>query len=101
MRTTFLAAMMATATAASAAEPPDPELLSIIERQQQQIEILQQQLDSQRDALEALRRQVEENVAATGITLTGDDLERLAAIAPRGVAAGLRYPEAGMRAVNR
>jgi hypothetical protein len=65
MRTTFLAAMMATATAASAAEPPDPELLSIIERQQQQIEILQQQLDSQRDALEALRRQVEENVAAT------------------------------------
>jgi aryl-alcohol dehydrogenase-like predicted oxidoreductase len=44
---------------------------------------------------------LEENLAATEIELTGDDLERLEAIAPSGVAAGLRYPEAGMQAVNR
>jgi aryl-alcohol dehydrogenase-like predicted oxidoreductase len=44
---------------------------------------------------------LEENLAATEIELTGNDLERLEAIAPSGVAAGLRYPEAGMQAVNR
>jgi len=42
-----------------------------------------------------------ENVAATEITLTVDELERLDAIAPKGAAAGARYPEAAMRAVNR
>jgi len=44
---------------------------------------------------------LEENVAATEITLTADELERLDGIAPKGAAAGARYPEAGMRAVNR
>jgi aryl-alcohol dehydrogenase-like predicted oxidoreductase len=44
---------------------------------------------------------LEENVAATEISLTKDELERLEAIAPKGTAAGSRYPEAGMRAVNR
>ena len=44
---------------------------------------------------------LEENAAATEITLTVDELERLDAIAPKGAAAGARYPEAAMRAVNR
>ena len=44
---------------------------------------------------------LEENGAATEITLTADELERLDGIAPKGAAAGARYPEAGMRAVNR
>ena len=65
MRTAMLAAMLATLPAAYAAESPDTELISIIETQQQQIEMLQQQLDAQRSALEALRQQVEQNVAAT------------------------------------
>jgi predicted porin len=65
MKTAMLAAMLVTGTAALAAEPPNAELMSIIEQQQRQIEMLQQQLDAQRDALEALREQVQENVAAT------------------------------------
>ena len=65
MRTAILAAMLATGTAAFAAEPPNAELISIIEQQQQQIEQMQQQLDAQRDALESLRQQVQQNVAAT------------------------------------
>ena len=44
---------------------------------------------------------LEENAAATEITLTVDELERLDATAPKGAAAGARYPEAAMRAVNR
>ena len=44
---------------------------------------------------------LEENVAAAGITLTREELDRLDAVAPRGAAAGARYPEGGMRAVNR
>jgi len=44
---------------------------------------------------------LEENVGAIGVHLTADDLARIDAIAPRGVAAGLRYTEAGMRSVNR
>lgn len=43
---------------------------------------------------------LEENVGALDVQLTTDDLARIDAIAPRGVAAGLRYPEAGMRSVN-
>jgi aryl-alcohol dehydrogenase-like predicted oxidoreductase len=46
-------------------------------------------------------RYLEENVGAVDVHLTPDDLARIDAIAPRGVAAGLRYPEAGMRSVNR
>jgi aryl-alcohol dehydrogenase-like predicted oxidoreductase len=46
------------------------------------------------------RARVEENAGAAGITLTPADLDALNAIAPRGVAAGSRYPEGGMRLVN-
>ena len=46
------------------------------------------------------RRFVEENVAALAIALSADDLRRIAALAPKGVAAGSRYPESAMRAVN-
>jgi aryl-alcohol dehydrogenase-like predicted oxidoreductase len=45
-------------------------------------------------------RYLEENAAAAGIRLTAEELAELDRIAPRGVAAGARYPEAGMRAVN-
>ncbi|KAA1379984.1 aldo/keto reductase [Aeromicrobium fastidiosum] len=46
------------------------------------------------------RTYLEENVAAADIELTADDLASLDEIAPVGVAAGERYPEAGMKAVN-
>jgi aryl-alcohol dehydrogenase-like predicted oxidoreductase len=39
------------------------------------------------------RAHLEENVAAVGITLSEDDLERLDEVAPKGVAAGDRYPD--------
>jgi aryl-alcohol dehydrogenase-like predicted oxidoreductase len=44
------------------------------------------------------RSYLEENVAALGIRLTAEELRRLHAIAPRGVAAGDRYPD--MSTVN-
>jgi aryl-alcohol dehydrogenase-like predicted oxidoreductase len=44
---------------------------------------------------------LDENVAATEIQLTADELARIDAIAPRGVAAGERYPAAAMGSVNR
>jgi len=44
---------------------------------------------------------LEENVGATGVTLTAADLARIDEIAPQGVAAGTRYPETGMKMVNR
>jgi aryl-alcohol dehydrogenase-like predicted oxidoreductase len=44
---------------------------------------------------------LEENVGALNVTLTPDDLRRIDAIAPKGVAAGTRYPEGGMATVNR
>jgi aryl-alcohol dehydrogenase-like predicted oxidoreductase len=44
---------------------------------------------------------LEENVGALDVRLSGEDMARMDAIAPQGVAAGLRYPEAGMRNVNR
>jgi aryl-alcohol dehydrogenase-like predicted oxidoreductase len=43
---------------------------------------------------------LEENTAAADIELTENDLHRLELIAPVGVAAGMRYPEGGMRIVN-
>ena len=43
---------------------------------------------------------LEENVGAVDVELTSADLARIDAVAPRGVAAGLRYPEGGMRMVN-
>ncbi|HEX5323787.1 MAG TPA: aldo/keto reductase [Capsulimonadaceae bacterium] len=42
------------------------------------------------------RAYLEENVGAIGVTLTPDDLRKIDEIAPQGVAAGLRYPEAHM-----
>ncbi len=45
-------------------------------------------------------RYLEENVGAANVKLTTDDLKRIDRIAPKNVAAGPRYPEAGMRHVN-
>jgi aryl-alcohol dehydrogenase-like predicted oxidoreductase len=44
---------------------------------------------------------LEENVGALTVTLTPADLRRIDAIAPKGAAAGQRYSEASMAAVNR
>lgn len=44
---------------------------------------------------------LEENVAALQVEITPEELQRIDEVAPRGVAAGTRYPEAGMAAVNR
>jgi aryl-alcohol dehydrogenase-like predicted oxidoreductase len=44
---------------------------------------------------------LEENVGALEVRLTAADLRRIDDIAPRGVAAGARYHEAGMQTVNR
>jgi aryl-alcohol dehydrogenase-like predicted oxidoreductase len=46
------------------------------------------------------RVHLEENVAATSVALSQDDLARIEAVAPKGVAAGERYAPAGMAAVN-
>jgi aryl-alcohol dehydrogenase-like predicted oxidoreductase len=46
------------------------------------------------------RSRVEENAGAVEVTLTRADLDAVNAIAPRGVAAGSRYPEAAMRLLN-
>jgi aryl-alcohol dehydrogenase-like predicted oxidoreductase len=47
------------------------------------------------------RRYLDENVAALEVRLTPQDLKRIDEIAPQDVAAGTRYPEAGMAAVNK
>jgi aryl-alcohol dehydrogenase-like predicted oxidoreductase len=47
------------------------------------------------------RRYLEENVGALDVRLAPEDLARLDAVVPRGAAAGLRYPEAMMRAIAR
>lgn len=47
------------------------------------------------------RSYLEENVAALDVSLTPQDLKRIDEIAPPDVAAGARYPEAAMAAVNR
>ena len=44
---------------------------------------------------------LESNVAAAAVELDDDDLARLDELAPPGAAAGERYPEQGMKAVNR
>jgi aryl-alcohol dehydrogenase-like predicted oxidoreductase len=44
---------------------------------------------------------LEENAAALDIRLTREDLGRLEQIAPKGAAAGTRYPTGGMAAVGR
>ena len=47
------------------------------------------------------RMRVEENAGAVEVGLTREDLAALDTIAPKGVAAGDRYPERGMQTVNR
>ncbi|HEX9283698.1 MAG TPA: aldo/keto reductase [Gemmatimonadales bacterium] len=47
------------------------------------------------------RSRLEENVGALGVVLTADDLRRIDAVAPQGVAAGDRYPEGMKQLVNR
>ena len=47
------------------------------------------------------RKYLEENVAALEVEITPEDLRRIDEVAPKGAAAGTRYPEASMRAVNR
>jgi len=47
------------------------------------------------------RKYLEENVSALQVKLTVDDLRRIEEVAPKGAAAGLRYPEAMMSLVNR
>jgi len=47
------------------------------------------------------RAHLEENVAAAAIVLSKEELERIEKVAPRGAAAGERYPAATMATVNR
>jgi aryl-alcohol dehydrogenase-like predicted oxidoreductase len=47
------------------------------------------------------RSYLEENMGATTVNLTADDLSRIDAVAPKGVAAGERYPAQNMSALNR
>lgn len=47
------------------------------------------------------RERLEENLRALEVKLNQGDLQRIAEIAPLGVAAGTRYPEAIMHTVNR
>ena len=47
------------------------------------------------------RERLEENAAAVDIELTRDELQEIDTLLPPGMASGTRYPEPGMRAVNR
>jgi aryl-alcohol dehydrogenase-like predicted oxidoreductase len=47
------------------------------------------------------RQRIEENAAACEVALTTDDLREIDALVPPGAAAGTRYAEGGMQAVNR
>jgi aryl-alcohol dehydrogenase-like predicted oxidoreductase len=47
------------------------------------------------------RKYLEENVAALDVELTDDDMARIEEIAPKGAAAGTRYPEAAMHLIGR
>jgi len=46
------------------------------------------------------RKYLEENVAALTVKLTPKDLQRIDGVSPKGAAAGSRYPERAMNAVN-
>ncbi len=46
------------------------------------------------------QKHIEENVAATEINLTKDELAQIEAVFPKGAASGMRYPEAMMKSVN-
>jgi aryl-alcohol dehydrogenase-like predicted oxidoreductase len=47
------------------------------------------------------RRYLEENAAALNIALSADDLRRIDEVAPRGAAAGARYPTQVMGLLRR
>jgi len=47
------------------------------------------------------RTYLEENLGSLAVTLSKEDLAHINAVAPQGAAAGLRYPEVMMQAVNR
>ncbi|CAN1211607.1 aldo/keto reductase [Tumidithrix helvetica PCC 7403] len=47
------------------------------------------------------RTYLEENIGAATVTLTAEDLSRIDAVAPQGVAAGDRYPAQNMSSLNR
>src|SRR5712671_1847610 len=47
------------------------------------------------------RKYLEENAGALNVSLTKEDLRRIDEVAPRGAAAGLRYPEQMMKSVGR
>jgi aryl-alcohol dehydrogenase-like predicted oxidoreductase len=46
------------------------------------------------------RARLEENVGALSVSLSAGDLARISAVAPKGVAAGPRYPEMAMKAID-
>lgn len=46
------------------------------------------------------RQHLEENVGALDVRLTSEELTELDGLLPPGAAAGARYPEPGMRAIN-
>jgi aryl-alcohol dehydrogenase-like predicted oxidoreductase len=46
------------------------------------------------------RKYLDDNLGANDVWLSQEDLRRLDAIAPRGITAGLRYPEQHMRAIG-
>jgi aryl-alcohol dehydrogenase-like predicted oxidoreductase len=47
------------------------------------------------------RKYLEQNLEAVNIKLTPDDLARIDKVAPKGVAAGMRYPERAMAALDK
>jgi aryl-alcohol dehydrogenase-like predicted oxidoreductase len=47
------------------------------------------------------RSYLQENIGAITVNLTADDLSRINAVAPKGIAAGERYPAQNMSALNR
>ena len=46
------------------------------------------------------RARLEENAGAPGVVLTAGDLARIDRVAPKGIAAGPRYPEMAMKAID-
>jgi len=61
MRIVLMAALLAAGTSGFAADQQNEDMLSLIEAQQKQIELLQQQLDATQATLQSLKEQVEEN----------------------------------------
>ena len=47
------------------------------------------------------RKYLEENIGAATVTLTAEEIHRINAVAPQGIAAGERYPVQSMSALNR